>query len=167
MGVGIVVFGLDLKTHEWQVIYFICTLTGFVTLLMFFTFPETAYNRSTVVSAPFSTRVRRDPTSSGKLKNEEAGDYHPAQELEVLPMPDPELSLTSKKSKTWTQQLRIFSEHRYTDESLGLLVLRPVVCLVLLGVLWATLINSVTVGMIVVISSNFSTAFRQVYGFEA
>lgn len=55
----------------------------------------------------------------------------------------------------------------YTIERIWLLMFRPVALLALPCVLWATLINSVTVGMIVVLSSNFSTAFHTICGFTA
>ncbi|KIX08807.1 uncharacterized protein Z518_03464 [Rhinocladiella mackenziei CBS 650.93] len=156
VGVGIVIFGLVLRMQTWRTIYWICTaLTGLCTVLMFFTFPETAYNRNrSTFTGDLPARTSQD------LKREQLDR---AQEVEALPYAP---FVTTYKKQSFVQQLKVLT-HVYTDESLGLLVLRPVVCLALPGVLWATLINSVTIGMIVVLSSNFTAAFQQAYGFEA
>lgn len=61
--------------------------------------------------------------------------------------------------------MRILSTS-YTSESLWALAFRPLLAILLLAVLWATLINAITQGMIVVVSANFSAAFTEIYGFE-
>lgn len=169
VGVGIVVFGMVLRTQPWQVIYWICTaLTGTLTVLIFFTLPETAFNRSSAVVTRAKSRAETRPktniTAAKSVKLEDDTEGQGAQEVEITTT-EPESSSRLAK-RTWIQSLRIFGPI-LTDESLGLLILRPIVCLALPGVLWATLINSVTIGMIVVVSSNFSTAFHEVYGFES
>lgn len=55
----------------------------------------------------------------------------------------------------------------YTDESLWKMAYRPIVLLLLPTVLWATLVMSVTIGFLVAISSNFSSAFQTTYGFKS
>ncbi|KAK1637438.1 hypothetical protein BDP81DRAFT_317979, partial [Colletotrichum phormii] len=69
------------------------------------------------------------------------------------------------KWKTYLAAMKVFSG-AYTSEPLLALMFRPLVAIALPAVFWATLINAITTGMIVVISANFSNAFSTVYDFQ-
>src|SRR5437773_245082 len=50
VAMGMIIAGLITISHDWRVIYEVASaLIGFVLLLAFFTFPETAYNREEVI----------------------------------------------------------------------------------------------------------------------
>lgn len=115
-------------------------------MLVIFTFPETSYKRQVTADATHHVEAVEDSPKVSETKVEE----------NVAPVP---------QRQSYTQSLRIFTT-TYTDESLFKLAVRPIFALALPAVFWATLISSVTIGMIVVISANFSTAFSAIYGFE-
>jgi hypothetical protein len=130
--------------HSWRMIYWMCTaFIGFSSLLVVLTLPETHYRRQAAVQ-------NFDQPEKETIQMEEDA-------TRTAP------SLPPKK--TWLQSLRVFSSS-YTQESLFTLASRPVIAFALPAVLWASLINSVTIGMIVAVSTNFSSAFSSVYGFE-
>lgn len=74
-------------------------------------------------------------------------------------------SISPPEKKSFLKTLALFSG-TYTSESLLVLASRPIIALVLPAVFWAALINSVTIGIIVVISTNFSAAFATEYNFQ-
>lgn len=135
---------------------------------MIFTVPETAYNRSTAILDPVPIPVTVPSESTGEaLGNVDMGAVSEkfdksCEHVSRVPPPSP-----GSSGRVRTPYFKRFAlvPKVYTRESIWLLMLRPVALLALPGVLWATLINSVTVGMIVVLSSNFSTAFQNIYGF--
>ncbi|EEU46022.1 uncharacterized protein NECHADRAFT_79109 [Fusarium vanettenii 77-13-4] len=103
VALGMVVSGLITIDYEWRTIYQVgCALVGFVLVLIFFSFPETAYNRQSL-----------------------------------------------------------------TNESLLRMFLRPFGLIILPPVLWAALIQAVTIGFLVAVSSNVDTAFEGTYGFDS
>jgi hypothetical protein len=135
-------------------------LIGFVTLVVYATFPETAYNRNfaptgTITTlSPSGNRIRRS------VKGEEAGVGETA-EIEVAPQ-----DANVDSSPGFKQGLRLY-HGKFTHESLWKMIIRPVGLLILPPVLWATLVMSVTIGFITAITSNVSSAFSTAYGFEA
>ncbi|CEJ60600.1 hypothetical protein PMG11_09169 [Penicillium brasilianum] len=144
VGAGVVVSGLITMHHSWRVIYWLCTgLLGATTILVFFTFPETSYKRE--VTTDGIETIEESP----KIRVGHTEDI-------VMPVPS---------KRTFAQNLRVFTT-KYTDESFFVLAMRPIIALALPAVFWATLISSVTIGMIVIISANFSTAFANIYGFK-
>ncbi|KAF3407416.1 hypothetical protein DPV78_000321 [Talaromyces pinophilus] len=147
VGAGVVISGLITIHNSWRVIYWLCVaLVGVTTMLVIFTFPETSYKRQITTDATHHVEAVEDSSKVSETKVEE----------NVAPVP---------QRQSYTQSLRIFTT-TYTDESLFKLAVRPIFALALPAVFWATLISSVTIGMIVVISANFSTAFSAIYGFE-
>ncbi|KAJ4415108.1 hypothetical protein N0V82_007547 [Gnomoniopsis sp. IMI 355080] len=70
------------------------------------------------------------------------------------------------KRKSYLQTLSIFSG-TYTDEPLIKIFLRPLGLICLPPVLWSALVESVTIGFLVAVSSNVDTAFEAAYGFES
>ncbi|KIX00394.1 uncharacterized protein Z518_10533 [Rhinocladiella mackenziei CBS 650.93] len=149
---GLVVFGMTLKTQDWRVIYWIAAaLAGFCTLVMLFTIPETNYNRVNTVPRAVPIHTAAPPMSGASIdvKVSKPEDEDRLQELEELPsVPQP----TTSKRKPYLQRMKILSPAGFTYLARGPL---------------GYLINSVTIGMVVVLSSNFSTAFQTIYGFTA
>ncbi|KAI1633838.1 MFS transporter [Biscogniauxia mediterranea] len=154
VGGGVVFSGLIVKTYPWQVVYWLFTAcVGFVTFLVLFTFPETQYRRQLlIIDSGDSTTKLEDSKSS-------TGPYNPTQ-VEAVGSQN---SLPPKR--TFLQNMRVFSGV-YTSETLPSMMFRPIMAIILPAVLWASLVNSVTIGMIVVLSANFSTAFSTIYGFQ-
>ncbi|KAK4539201.1 hypothetical protein LTR36_001159 [Oleoguttula mirabilis] len=150
VSLGIIIAGLVTIDHSWRYIYYVATaLIGGLTLLVFFTMPETSYNRS-----PVHPGTQASGTSRAYLADAEAkpgGSSHD------------EGSPSTKRS--YLSSLRLY-EKKLTSESLGTLFLRPIVVLMLPPVLWATLVMSVEIGFLVAISSNYSSAFQETYNFQ-
>lgn len=138
--------------HSWRVIYWVSTaLIGLITVLVISTFPESHFNRQEAVA---QVGLLTSPIATDTQK---PGIY--AEEIET----QPEVALPERK--TFLQSMALYSGV-YTEENLFVLMFRPLVALALPAVFWATLINSVTIGMIVVLSANFSSAFATIYGFQ-
>ncbi|EMR69582.1 putative mfs transporter protein [Eutypa lata UCREL1] len=78
--------------------------------------------------------------------------------LEVISSPP------TPKVKTYRQRLALFNGI-YTSESLLKLFWRPIPLLLLPPVFWATLVMSAVVGCFVALSTHFSTALAEQYGF--
>ncbi|KAL1852640.1 hypothetical protein Plec18170_005772 [Paecilomyces lecythidis] len=152
-GAGVVIAGLITMHHTWRTFYWVSTaLIGFVTVLVILSFPETGFKRQETIDR-FGALDGPHITEPVKPSAEHAE--------EVVSVPETDLP----PKKTWLQSLRIFTT-TYTDESLPLMIFRTIIALALPAVFWATLINSITIGMIVVLSSNFSTAFSTIDGFK-
>ena len=63
---GIVIGGLITIAHEWRTIYYVAiALVGSMTVLLFFTMPETSYIRQTALVAS----EYDEPSSGNKHKN--------------------------------------------------------------------------------------------------
>lgn len=155
--------GFIVRSLPWRYIYYVAiALIGFVTLIVYATFPETAYIRNIAPIGTITTlnssgsRVRRS------VKGEEAG-IAGASELEVAPE---EVAVDTSNKPGWIQGLKLY-HGKYTHESLWQMTIRPVGLLILPPVLWATLVMSVTIGFITAITSNVASAFSTAYGFEA
>ncbi|KAL1965784.1 hypothetical protein VTN77DRAFT_5105 [Rasamsonia byssochlamydoides] len=164
MGVaaGIIIDGLITIDHGWRYIYYVASaLIGGVTLLVIFTFPETTYDRSgNVLSghAVSNTGTIGDETSSTKPSGS-------VQHKEDSAFPDDDAAGALQKI-TYIRSLRLYTQS-HTSESLWTIFLRPIVLICLPPVLWASLIFAVTIGFLVAITSNFSTAFSTTYNFTA
>lgn len=134
--------------HTWRMIYWVCTaLIGVCTILVIFTLPETNWKRQSA-----STSVDDvDEVKATEIQEEDAirsaSSTGPAR----------------KEKFHW--DLRAFST-TYTHESLFTLISRPIVALSLPAVFWASLVNAVTIGVVILISTNFSSAFSATYGFQ-
>ena len=158
VGVGVVISGLITMHHSWRMIYWVFTaLIGVCTLLILFTFPETNYNRqmNALIGEPvLAPNINSDKSRTSDLKDERV------ENIETLSQPG-----FPPQRKTFVQDLKIFTT-TYTNERLVDLVFRPIAAIVLPALLWATLVNTMTIGMIVVLSASFSSAFSEIYGFE-
>jgi MFS family permease len=147
---GVIISGLITIHHEWRVIYQVATpLIGFVLLLAFFTFPETAYIRDVPTNDKAALASPRLPST----------DQSNDRDVERSSTPVP-------AKKPYFQTLGVFGR-TLTHESLLKLVVRPLGLICLPPVLWAALVQAVTIGFLVAISSNIDLAFHTTYGFES
>lgn len=133
-------------------------LIGAVTLIVYATFPETAYIRNIVPNGTVTSLTASGQRVYRSTKSEETGT---AELHEVAPVEEP-----TSRSAGFLQGLKLY-HGRYTHESLWQMTIRPVGLLILPPVLWATLVMSVTIGFITAITSNVASAFNTAYGFEA
>lgn len=145
---GLVVSGLITISYHWRIIYQVgSALVGLVFLLMLLTFPETAFNRRTTDSDSSVTTTPIDRIDFWKSSNPDEG-------------------IRTKPSKSFRQNLILY-KGALTSESLYKMLLRSLGLVLLPPVLWAALVQAVTIGFLVAVSSNASTAFDEAYGFES
>ncbi|KLO82163.1 Uncharacterized protein LW93_9345 [Fusarium fujikuroi] len=151
---GAIIDGFIVRYHPWRYIYYVAiAIIGFVTILVYLTFPETAYIRRPELL------TREDaPDADGSRSSIKAGAEH--AEVRRLARPTPKVS-----EFLWSG-LKLYNG-TFTEESLWKMIFRPVMLLALPNVLWATLVMSVTIGFITAITSNVAPAFATAYGFAA
>lgn len=160
---GIIIAGLITITHSWRYIYYVATaLIGALTLLVIFTLPETSFVRSPSKIG----HAERHGSLSKDLEGTAKADVTTVDKVERASESSTEPSKPRPRRNGMISSLNLFSGS-YTDESLWKMAYRPVVLLLLPTVLWATLVMSVTIGFLVAISSNFSSAFQATYGFKS
>jgi MFS family permease len=151
VAIGAIIDGFIVKYHSWRYIYYTAiALIGALTLIVYVTFPETAYIRN------------RD--AEGHAMPPAADEKSDAVAVEDLET-QARLRSAHRPKSYWVQSLKLY-HGVYTEEPLWNMALRPVMLLALPPVLWATLVMSVTIGFIVAITSNVSPAFNTAYGFE-
>lgn len=150
--------------HNWRVIYEVASaFIGLILLLAFFTFPETAYNReeklTTGLQAHHLQQLPASPTNmtagSDKADEKYTADVEHASSSDTPP-----------QRKSYLQLLNVFSGN-YTTEPFYKIFLRPMGLICLPPVLWSALVESVTIGFVVAVTSNVDTAFEATYGFES
>jgi hypothetical protein len=133
--------------HPWRVIYDVAiALIAFTLLLAVFTFPETVYIRSIEIDAD------HEPTLEDKCN-----------EAKVVLNDSPTSAIPPKK--TYLQTLKLFSG-TYTEETFWRLFVRPFALILLPPVLWCSLVQSVTIGFIVAVTSNVASAYQSAYGMQ-
>jgi hypothetical protein len=137
--------------NTWRTIYAVASaLIGLVLLLAFFSFPETAWPRA-------QQSDDEDLEVSAAADSEKATSSAADVERVTAPVATKESYLSS---------LKIF-RRSYTDEGFLKLVLRPLGLICLPPILWASLVQSVTIGFLVAVTSNVDSAFSQAYGFQS
>ncbi|KAK0384834.1 hypothetical protein NLU13_7312 [Sarocladium strictum] len=153
VALGAIIDGFIVRDHPWRYIYYVAiALIGFVTILVFFTFPETAYIRNA------SPLVNSEADDLDESRSSKPAAEHSESHQAVRPDP--------KLSEFFFSGLKLYSG-TYTDESFWKMTIRPVMLLALPNVLWATLVMSVTIGFIVAVTSNVAPAYALAYGFVA
>ncbi|KAF9880023.1 hypothetical protein CkaCkLH20_02834 [Colletotrichum karsti] len=154
VGFGLVISGLITINHDWRVIYQVsAALIGVVLALAFFTFPETAYERDE--ASNWNRMASIDANKPGSM----------GSESELAPR-YADTSISRSRKTSYLSSLKIFHK-TLTEESLLKLFLRPLGLIILPPVLWAALVQAVTVGFLVAVSSNIASAFNTAYGFDA
>lgn len=159
VAIGAIVDGVIVRYHPWRYIYYVAiALIGFLTIVVWFTFPETAYRRNSDTPGSLAT-VQGFPKD---IENDEknATQHH----IEALTTSSPRRA--SKPSEYWLQGLKLY-HGTFTEESIWNMTIRPVMLLALPPILWATLVMSVTIGFITAVTSNVAPAFAEAYGFAA
>ncbi|KAI5465860.1 major facilitator superfamily domain-containing protein [Mariannaea sp. PMI_226] len=152
VALGIVISGLITIDHNWRTIYQVSSaLIGSVLILILLTFPETSYHRQCEDSSVSAvcTSAKDDKDGSSESSNSAFG---------LSPVIPPKTGLL-RTLALWNKPI--------THESLLKLFVRPFLLVTLPPVLWAALVQSVTIGFLVAVSSNIGTAFEVAYGFEA
>ncbi|KAI3328911.1 MFS general substrate transporter [Xylariaceae sp. AK1471] len=144
---GIVIDGLIVINNNWRVIYEVASaLVALVFLLAFFTFPETAVCRDVDQQLPEVHASRKRDTEITSLNTQPSG-----------PAP---------AKRSYLQSLKIFHVV-LTEEGLFKMFFRPLGVILLPPVLWASLVQSVTIGFLVAVTSNVAVAYSEAYGFKA
>ncbi|KAI1190966.1 MFS general substrate transporter [Nemania serpens] len=157
---GILIDGLIVINNSWRVIYQTASaLIALVFLLAFFTFPETAFPRDDGDNADAQPGLE-EVEAAPKGKQSIIGEQQPG----IIPAAQPSVSTSAKRP--YLQSLRIF-RGVLTEESLLKMFFRPLGLIVLPSVLWAALVQSVTVGFLVAVTSNVAVAYSAAYGFQA
>ncbi|KAJ5995789.1 hypothetical protein N7481_002766 [Penicillium waksmanii] len=156
---GAIIDGFIVKYHPWRYIYYVAiALIGGVTLIVYVTFPETAFIRKPASGDDVTTLTASSERVCRVTKGEEAGH---SENLEVIIPNEP------AQNRGWLKQGLKLYHGTYTDEPIWKMAIRLIGLLILPPVLWATLVMSVTIGFIVAVTSNVSPAFNTAYGFEA
>jgi MFS family permease len=133
--------------HQWRVIYQVAAaLVALILLLAIFTFPETAYKRDDDAVSHVSTTIDGEKPAARTSSD---------AEQQTIP----------RTKRSYVQSLRIYNKI-LTEESLVKMFFRPLGLICLPPVLWAALVQSVTIGFLVAVTSNVAPAFQQTYGFE-
>lgn len=166
VALGLIIDGLITINHGWRVIYYVAiALIGAVTIVIFFTFPETAYNRS---AHPEGITTGLHHTSAAYAE-ERPEEYHVKAEdphaNEIAYEETAEVRAHAPR-RTWVQELKLF-HGTFTEESILNMTIRPILLLILPPVFWAVLVMSVTIGFVVAVTSNVSSAFAATYGWAA
>jgi hypothetical protein len=126
---------------SWRVFHYLCAgLVLATTLLIFFTMPETAYQR--VIE-------REEEETDEKVAN-------------VSEMERAEVHTAHKK--TFVQRMA-FNRSPLTHESIWKIIIRPALVLFLPPVLWSTASFGIGIGIFVIMGTTAATAFSQVYQF--
>ncbi|KAK7432707.1 hypothetical protein QQZ08_000566 [Neonectria magnoliae] len=151
VALGMIVSGLITINHDWRTIYEVSSaLIGFVLVLIFLTFPETSYHRKPEESEGSITtvNVQDHKDSYSRSYKEEL-----SQSSNIPPHKSPWRALS-----VWNGS--------FTSEGAFKMFLRPFVLILLPPVLWAALVQAVTIGFLVAVSSNIGAAFDTAYEFE-
>lgn len=145
---GMIISGGITANREWRTIYEVSSaLIGFVLVLIFFFLPETAYKRvdqgKTIPSSPV------EATESDNGLNS-----------------DTEMGRPIVAKQTFLQSLKVFHHKPLTSEGILKMFIRPFGLIVLPPVLWAALVQAVTIGFLVAVTSNVDPAFEEAYRFQ-
>lgn len=134
-------------------------IIGFILLFAFFAFPETAFIREDV--AVDGQPLQRLSSGHESEKTHQTADR--VSDIEAKPHSS---QTPTKKKKTYLQSLSLYNGV-LTSEPLYKIFVRPFGLILLPPVLWAALIESVTIGFLVAVTSNVDSAFLATYNFEA
>ncbi|KAM0753504.1 MFS general substrate transporter [Meredithblackwellia eburnea MCA 4105] len=138
--VGLIVDGaVTQHLPSWRYFYYVdIAFVGFLTILAFFTLPETSFRRNELIL-------------NGHVGAEFAEEH---------PKVDPTLT-----RKTYRQRLALFSG-TYTSEPYWKLFIRPWGLICLPAVLLSVITFGNTIGWLVAVTSNVAPAYEQILGFS-
>ncbi|KAK4230533.1 major facilitator superfamily domain-containing protein [Podospora fimiseda] len=151
IALGLIISGLITIHHHWRVIFQVgAGLVGFVLLIAFFGFPETAYTREIQQQSDDEATPSEKGTNTTSDIERSPSRAHPG-----------------KRTTPYLQTLKIFRSKPLTTENLFKLFLRPLGLIFLPPVLWAALVEAATIGFLVAMTSNVEIAFEQAYHFKS
>ncbi|KAJ5494933.1 MFS transporter [Penicillium diatomitis] len=149
---GALVAGFITVNHSWRTFFWLsCALTGATCVMIFFFFPETTYQRSSLNPPPDVVGPGPEKTSS--------------EEAEYADDETSQASIVVGSRPSFSKILATWPTKSFTSEPLWKLSLRPIVLIVLPSALWASLVMSVSIGFLIAMASNISTAFSSTYHF--
>lgn len=150
VALGMIVDGLILINHDWRAIYEVAAaLIGLLLLLAFFTFPETAYIRNV------------DTCTSSALSDRSS---HKGYDISAVNVDTPPSPFPPPPKESYLQSLKMFRKI-WTKESFFTMFFRPLGLICLPPILWSALVQSVTIGFLVAVTSNVASAYTTAYGF--
>jgi MFS family permease len=143
---GALISGAMSVSQSWRSFHYLCAaLVLATTVLIFFTMPETAYQRDI-------SGTEEQTTADTK---EEAANVSQVEHVEESNPPP---------KKSFTQRMA-FTHSPLTNESIWKITFRPVPILLLPPVLWSTVSFGIGIGIFVILGTTAATAFSQVYNF--
>ncbi|KAG6363308.1 hypothetical protein INS49_008405 [Diaporthe citri] len=147
--------------NPWRVIYEVAAaIIGFILLVAFFAFPETAFVRDET-AVLHAQPLQRLPSGHDSEKTHQTADR--VSDIEAASHSP---QTPAKKKKAYLQSLSLYNGV-FTSEPLYKIFVRPFGLILLPPVLWAALVESVTIGFLVAVTSNVDPAFLATYNFEA
>ncbi|KAK4186448.1 major facilitator superfamily domain-containing protein [Podospora australis] len=152
---GLVFSGIITINHHWRVIFQVASaLIGFVLLIAFFAFPETAFTREVPSDSASSISGSGPPSEKAPPVSTTTRDLEHSQ------------IVVTQKKKPYISSLKLF-HGTLTTESFFKLVVRPLGLIILPPVLWASLVEAVTIGFLVAMTSNVEIAYEATYKFKS
>lgn len=173
---GVIISGLITINLSWRYIYHVAAaIVAALIILVIFTFPETAFNRSPVDIPGCTNEAPSELYKEGVQDNHSLEKGMSCERIETttdngvthhIGAVINHARIDIPKKKSFTQNLALF-RGVFVEETYWRIFYRPIVLLSLPSILWATLVMSVTIGFLVAISSNFASAFSETYGFKS
>lgn len=138
---GLLISGIMSISESWRIFHYLCAaLVLTTTALIFFTMPETAYQRK------IGEAEEEIDQKVASVSQVERAEVH------------------SPPKKTFTQRMA-FNRSPLTYESIWKIAMRPVLILFLPPVFWSTVSFGIGIGIFVILATTASSAFTQVYNF--
>ncbi|BCS30614.1 uncharacterized protein APUU_80917S [Aspergillus puulaauensis] len=139
---GSLVAGVMSASQNWRTFHYLCAaLVLCTTALIFFTMPETAF--------------QRDAVGSDDETNDKVPAFSEVESIQVVNTP---------KKKTLIHRMA-FRRSPLTHESIWKIALRPMTVIWIPSVLWSTVAFGIGIGIFVVVSTTAATAYTQIYHF--
>lgn len=149
---GMVIAGLFSISQTWNKFYYLAAGLIFLSTLLLFFIPETAFNRNEA--------ARGTPTAAGLVeKQEDTTHMENASHVETF--------LTDTKPPLFPR-FNLFAVHRggpLTQESIWKIAVRPLPLIVLPPILWSSVSFGIGIGIFVIMSTTASAAYAETYGF--
>ncbi|CZR69982.1 related to HOL1 protein (member of major facilitator superfamily) [Phialocephala subalpina] len=142
---GSLISGAMSVSQSWRSFHYLCAaLVLATTVLIFFTMPETAYQRDISGTEERTTADTKEAANVSQVEHVEESNTPP--------------------KKSFTQRMA-FTHSPLTNESIWKIASRPVPVLLLPPVLWSTVSFGIGIGIFVILGTTAATAFSQVYNF--
>jgi hypothetical protein len=143
---GLVIAGLFSISQTWNKFYYLTAGLIFLSTLLMFSIPETAFNRNEA--------ARGTPTAAGLVEKQEDASH-----VETFP---------NDARPALFPRFNLFAVHRggpLTQESTWKIAVRPLPLIVLPPILWSSVSFGIGIGIFVIMSTTASAAYAETYGF--